>query len=104
MLTHAHSRARTHTQFCDVIGAMLNGETIDAMVAKYNPKRDAQRKVKISDDIDEESVRHLFNSLDSDGDGSLSYDEFLHGLAKINVAPKKGESKKMIRISISDPI
>ena len=59
---------------------------------------------QISEDIDEESVRRLFNTLDTNGDGHLSYDEFLHGLAKINVAPKKGENTRMIRISISDPV
>lgn len=94
----------TTEAFCDVIGAMLKGESVDTLVAKYNPKRDAQKKIRISDDVDEESVRRLFNSLDTNGDGNLTYDEFLHGLARINVAPKKGEATRMIRISVSDPI
>ena len=103
-LQHTATHRNTHQQFCDVIGAMLNGESVDALVAKYNPTRDEQKKIRISDDIDEESVRRLFNSLDTNGDGNLTYDEFLRGLAKINVAPKKGEATRMIRISISDPI
>ena len=49
-------------------------------------------------------VRRLFDDLDTNGDGDLSYEEFLTGLARINVAPKKGENTRMIRISISDPI
>ena len=34
-------------QFCDVIAAMLNGTPADDLVAKYNPKRDAQKKIKV---------------------------------------------------------
>ena len=48
--------------------------------------------------------RRLFDDLDTNGDGDLSYEEFLTGLARINVAPKKRENTRMIRISISDPI
>jgi len=94
----------TTEDFCDVVAALLEGKAIDELVAKYNPTRDAQKKIKISDDIDEESVRRLFNQLDTNGDGALTYDEFLTGLAKINVAPKKGENKRMIRISVSEPV
>jgi hypothetical protein len=36
-------------------------------------------------------VRYLSTLTPEPGDGSLSYDEFLNGLAAINVAPKKGE-------------
>ncbi len=34
------------------------------------------------------AVMRLFKELDTNGDGSLTYQEFSHGLAKLNVAPK----------------
>lgn len=35
----------------------------------------------------------LFKELDLDKDGSLTYQEFSQGLAKLNVAPKTGRSR-----------
>ena len=49
-------------------------------------------------------IRRLFDRLDANGDGSLSYEEFVTGLGSLNVAPKKGDSHRVLRISLQDPI
>jgi len=38
-------------------------------------------------DRSEEKDRKLFDTLDTNGDGSVSYEEFLAGLKRLNIAP-----------------
>ena len=59
MLTYA--KGLKTEQLCDAVADMLTGQTVEAVRAKYNPKLEALKKIKVADDIDEEAVRRLFN-------------------------------------------
>ena len=39
--------------------------------------------------MDEAAIKELFAELDTDGNGSISFDELKRGLRKLNVAPSK---------------
>ena len=40
-------------------------------------------------DVDEELMKKMFEDLDTDGNGSIDFQEFSRGLMKLNVQPKK---------------
>ena len=42
----------------------------------------------------EETDRKLFDTLDTNGDGSVSYEEFQAGLARLNIAPIEASAAK----------
>jgi hypothetical protein len=56
--------------------------------------------------VDHSLMRGLFDQLDTNGDGSVTFEEFEKGLTRLNVAPRKGgeSSAKELRISLDDPI
>jgi len=58
--------------------------------ASTHPPVARQTITPIEDDAeyDDELVQKLFAELDTDGNGSIDYDELKRGLRKLNVAPK----------------
>jgi isocitrate dehydrogenase len=46
--------------------------------------------------VDDSAIKELFAELDSDGNGSISFDELKRGLRKLNVAPSKKRSEKAL--------
>ena len=68
---------------------------IDAVKQEFESANDfsqppTQTITPIEDDAeyDDELVQKLFAELDTDGNGSIDYDELKRGLRKLNVAPK----------------
>mmetsp|Transcript_56203 Transcript_56203/g.132436 ORF Transcript_56203/g.132436 Transcript_56203/m.132436 type:complete len:523 (-) Transcript_56203:103-1671(-) len=95
----------TTEKFVEAVADLLDGKDLEEVKAKFNPqtKPIVEPHVDLSD-IDQEAIRALFDSLDVNGDGSVTFEEFAEGLAKLHVAPSKGSKKRMLRISLEDAI
>jgi isocitrate dehydrogenase len=103
----------TTEQFVDCVGALMEGEDVAALQAKYAPKAPPRaaapspRAAPKADQpvVDHDLIRGLFEQLDTNGDGSVTFEEFERGLTRLNVAPRKGEAAaRELRISLDDPI
>ena len=96
----------TTEKFVDAIAELLNDAPLDQVIDKYNPQHNVTKQAADAStfDIDEQAMKKLFEDLDTNKDGSLCYKEFAQGLKRLNVAPKKGQRLRMLRISLEDPI
>jgi isocitrate dehydrogenase len=56
------------------------------------------RKFRRNYDIDEQAVSALFAKYDTDGDGSIDFEEFCTMLIKMNIAPQKVKSEKKEKV------
>lgn len=75
--------------FVDLIADCLNG---DLSKISTQEKRDEKAKPKKNpsfDLIDSDEMRKFFNHLDTNGDGSISYEEFETGMVRLGIFPKK---------------
>ena len=55
---------------------------------KENP-RDDKKEISKPHDVDVAAMRQMFHDLDTNGDGSIDFDEFSRGLARLGVQPSK---------------
>jgi isocitrate dehydrogenase len=102
----------TTEQFVECVGALMDGEDVAALQARYAPPRAAAPPkpapaAGAADKpvVDHDLMRGLFDQLDTNGDGSVTFEEFERGLARLNVAPRKGDAAaRELRISLDDPI
>jgi len=95
----------TTEQFVDAVALLLDGTDLAAVKQQYKSEVDKIEEAPTDlSDIDQEAIRQLFDSLDTNKDGNVTFEEFATGLAKLHVAPSKGSKKRMLRISLEDPI
>eukprot|EP00294_Goniomonas_avonlea_P005877 CAMPEP_0114561538 /NCGR_PEP_ID=MMETSP0114-20121206/12058_1 /TAXON_ID=31324 /ORGANISM="Goniomonas sp, Strain m" /LENGTH=453 /DNA_ID=CAMNT_0001747181 /DNA_START=162 /DNA_END=1523 /DNA_ORIENTATION=+ len=75
----------TTEQFVDYIEAMIKGETPAPELPKsepVHPEIDTQA-------VDLAAMRRMFDDLDVDGNGTIDFEEFSDGLARLGVQPSK---------------
>eukprot|EP00472_Partenskyella_glossopodia_P011838 CAMPEP_0197539760 /NCGR_PEP_ID=MMETSP1318-20131121/63721_1 /TAXON_ID=552666 /ORGANISM="Partenskyella glossopodia, Strain RCC365" /LENGTH=457 /DNA_ID=CAMNT_0043098553 /DNA_START=227 /DNA_END=1600 /DNA_ORIENTATION=- len=73
----------TTEQFIDTVGEALD---VRLPIETY---KEPQEPFEELTDIDMEAVKAMFNDLDEDGNGAISYEEFSKGLKRLGVHPKK---------------
>ena len=78
----AGSDGLTTEQFVEHVSRQLHGEPAP-------PPRGNQAIVSAADDVDVAAMRQMFHDLDTNGDGSIDFDEFSRGLARLGVQPSK---------------
>ncbi|KAL1516059.1 hypothetical protein AB1Y20_002671 [Prymnesium parvum] len=71
----------TTEQFIDEIAAQLNGEPM--------PKLTTFEPVPDESEVDVEALEALFEELDTDGNGTIDFEEMKRGLRRLNVHPRK---------------
>jgi len=72
----------TTLQFVEAVQAKLGKPPIDV--------HPTQTVVPVlGSEVDEEAIKHLFNSIDTNRDGTIGLDEFKAGLKKLGITPKK---------------
>jgi len=71
----------TTEQFVDEIAKQISGDVV-APTGSFEPVVDESA-------IDMESLEALFKELDTDGNGSIDFEEMKRGLIRLNVAPRK---------------
>jgi len=52
-----------------------------------------QKVVPVVYEVDDDLIKNLFNSIDTNGDGTIGMEEFKLGLKKLGITPKKGAKK-----------
>jgi isocitrate dehydrogenase len=52
-----------------------------------------QKVVPVVYEVDDDLIKNLFNSIDTNGDGTIGMEEFKSGLKKLGITPKKGAKK-----------
>jgi len=84
----------TTEDFVDEVGRRIESTQKAPLVADAKLPRSKSFKPKVSPgfgtpDIDMESIMEMFRDLDTDGNGTIDFEEFSSGLVRLNVAPKK---------------
>lgn len=79
----------TTEQFVDEIASMMSTESAEEVVASNGLKRGKSFvPVLSSDDFDEELAKKMFDDLDTDGNGSIDFEEFSNALIRLNIQPR----------------
>lgn len=98
----------TTEKFVDCVGGLMVGQSVEQMQALYAPARAAPAPAaEGAAVVDHSLIRELFDQLDINQDGTVSFEEFEKGLTRLNVAPRKGGEQaagKELRISLDDPL
>lgn len=77
----------TTEQFVEAVGKRLDQAQREATVTR-------EKEALPSRNYDEESIRKLFDSIDTDRNGSIGFQEFADAIAKLGIAPLKDISEK----------
>jgi len=79
----------TTEQFVDSVAADLTARmaTGEMAVAYVEPPAKGKR-VKRSETVDEDAMKAFFDTFDTDGDGSIDFEEFAQMALELNIAPK----------------
>jgi isocitrate dehydrogenase len=75
--------------FVDAVAAVLATGDLPCTAATAGVK--PSRKLRRNHDVDEEAVEAMFANYDTDGNGTISLDEFSEMLAHLNLAPRIGK-------------
>lgn len=71
----------TTEQFADAVKEKLGKPPVDVAPT--------QKVVPVGSEVDEDAIKNLFSSLDTNNDGTITIEEFKNGLKKLGIAPKK---------------
>jgi hypothetical protein len=73
----------TTVKFVEAVRGRLDSQP------KTTAEGEGELEAKAPYEIDTEKVKELFDSLDSDGSGTISFQEFSRGIQKLGIAPRK---------------
>merc|ERR1719336_3215825 len=79
--------------FVDSVGAdlaarMASGAAAVPYVEPAEGKKERKRRHVSKEKVDEEAMKKFFDSFDVNGDGSISFEEFVEMAQELNIAPK----------------